>query len=154
MPDTESTEGKAMLIKAIKQYKFWTLGSLAMVILVVGTTLWQPQILTKVLEAVSNNDKEKIMDYGIQLIIIAGLACSRASSTRFLQLRLPKACQLICGSRLSVKSKVSLMPISRNLMPATSLSVWPMTLTKSWTWLWFCFKSCVVSHFYLLVHLF
>ena len=73
MPDTESTEGKAMLIKAIKQYKFWTLGSLAMVILVVGTTLWQPQILTKVLEAVSNNDKEKIMDYGIQLIIIAGI---------------------------------------------------------------------------------
>lgn len=44
-----------------------------MVILVVGTTLWQPQILTKVLEAVSNNDKEKIMDYGIQLIIIAGI---------------------------------------------------------------------------------
>ncbi|MBP6300885.1 MAG: ABC transporter ATP-binding protein [Lactococcus raffinolactis] len=62
-----------MLIKAIKQYKFWALGSLAMVILVVGTTLWQPQILTKVLEAVSNNDKEKIMDYGIQLIIIAGI---------------------------------------------------------------------------------
>ncbi|GAA2828897.1 multidrug ABC transporter ATP-binding protein/permease ErfC [Lactococcus raffinolactis] len=73
MPDTESTEWKAMLIKAIKQYKFWALGSLAMVILVVGTTLWQPQILTKVLEAVSNNDKEKIMDYGIQLIIIAGI---------------------------------------------------------------------------------
>ena len=73
MPDTESTEGKAILIKAIKQYKFWALGSLAMVILVVGTTLWQPQILTKVLEAVSNNDKEKIMDYGIQLIIIAGI---------------------------------------------------------------------------------
>ncbi len=73
MPDTESTEGKAMLIKAIKQYKFWALGSLAMVILVVGTTLWQPQILTKVLEAVSNNDKEKITDYGIQLIIIAGI---------------------------------------------------------------------------------
>jgi ATP-binding cassette, subfamily B, multidrug efflux pump len=73
MPDTESTEGKAMLIKAIKQYKFWALGSLAMVILVVGTTLWQPQILTKVLEAVSNNDKEKIMDYGIQLVIIAGI---------------------------------------------------------------------------------
>ena len=73
MPDTESTEGKAMLIKAIKQYKFWALGSLAMVILVVGTTLWQPQILTKVLEAVYNNDKEKIMDYGIQLIIIAGI---------------------------------------------------------------------------------
>lgn len=72
MPDTESTEGKAMLIKAIKQYKF-LLGSLAMVILVVGTTLWQPQILTKVLEVVSNNDKEKIMDYGIQLIIIAGI---------------------------------------------------------------------------------
>ncbi len=44
-----------------------------MVILVVGTTLWQPQILTKVLEAVSNNDKEKITDYGIQLIIIAGI---------------------------------------------------------------------------------
>ncbi|MDN6029679.1 MAG: ABC transporter ATP-binding protein/permease [Lactococcus plantarum] len=62
-----------MLIKAIKQYKFWALGSLAMVILVVGTTLWQPQILTKVLEAVSNNDKDKIMGYGIQLLIIAAI---------------------------------------------------------------------------------
>ena len=46
-----------MLIKAIKQYKFWALGSLAMVTLVVGTTLWQPQILTTVLVAVSNDDK-------------------------------------------------------------------------------------------------
>lgn len=62
-----------MLIKAIKQYKFWALGSLAMVILVVGTTLWQPQILTKVLEAVSNNNKDKITGYGIQLLIIAGI---------------------------------------------------------------------------------
>ena len=62
-----------MLIKAIKQYKFWALGSLAMVILVVGTTLWQPQILTKVLVAVSNDDKEKITNYGIQLIVIAGI---------------------------------------------------------------------------------
>ena len=62
-----------MLIKAIKQYKFWALGSLAMVVLVVGTTLWQPQILTKVLEAVSNNDKDKIMGYGIQLLIIAAI---------------------------------------------------------------------------------
>lgn len=64
-------KGKNMLIKAIKQYKFWALGSFAMVILVVGTTLWQPQILTKVLEAISNNDKEKITGYGIQLLIIA-----------------------------------------------------------------------------------
>ncbi|GFH40963.1 ABC transporter ATP-binding protein [Lactococcus insecticola] len=62
-----------MLIKAIKQYKFWALGSLAMVILVVATTLWQPQILTKVLEAVSENDKNKIADYGVQLLIIAGI---------------------------------------------------------------------------------
>jgi ATP-binding cassette subfamily B multidrug efflux pump len=62
-----------MLIKAIKNYKFWALGSLAMVILVVATTLWQPQILTKVLEAVSQNKKDKIMDYGIQLLIIAAI---------------------------------------------------------------------------------
>lgn len=66
-------KGSNMLIKAIKQYKFWALGSLAMVILVVGTTLWQPQILTKVLEAVSNNDKDKITGYGVQLLIIAGI---------------------------------------------------------------------------------
>ena len=152
MPDTESTEGKAMLIKAIKQYKFWALGSLAMVILVVGTTLWQPQLKSSRLFLTTIKRKSWIT--GFNSLSLRGLACSQASSTRFLQLRLPKACQLICGSRLSVKSKVSLMPISRNLMPATSLSVWPMTLTKSWTWLWFCFKSCFVSHFYLLVHLF
>lgn len=62
-----------MLFKAIKNYKFWALGSLSMVILVVGSALWQPQILTKVLEAVSTNDKDKIMGYGIQLLAIAGV---------------------------------------------------------------------------------
>lgn len=62
-----------MLFNAIKQYKFWALGSLAMVIIVVATSLWQPQILTQVLEAVSKNDKEKIAGYGVQLLIIAGI---------------------------------------------------------------------------------
>ena len=62
-----------MLFNAIKQYKFWALGSLAMVIIVVTTSLWQPQILTQVLEAVSKNDKEKIAGYGVQLLIIAGI---------------------------------------------------------------------------------
>ena len=62
-----------MLFNAIKQYKFWALGSLAMVIIVVATSLWQPQILTLVLEAVSKNDKEKIAGYGVQLLIIAGI---------------------------------------------------------------------------------
>ncbi|MDR1606564.1 MAG: ABC transporter ATP-binding protein/permease [Streptococcaceae bacterium] len=62
-----------MLIKAIKQYKFWALGSLAMVLVVVITTLWQPQILTQVLEAVSQNDQAKIATYGVQLLVIAGI---------------------------------------------------------------------------------
>ena len=62
-----------MLFNAIKQYKFWALGSLAMGIIVVATSLWQPQILTQVLEAVSKNDKEKIAGYGVQLLIIAGI---------------------------------------------------------------------------------
>ena len=62
-----------MLFNAIKQYKFWALGSLAMVIIVVATSLWQPQILTQVLEAVSKKDKEKIAGYGVQLLIIAGI---------------------------------------------------------------------------------
>ncbi|MGX7048619.1 multidrug ABC transporter ATP-binding protein [Lactococcus piscium] len=62
-----------MLFNAIKQYKFWALGSLTMVVIVVATSLWQPQILTQVLEAVSKNDKEKIAGYGVQLLIIAGI---------------------------------------------------------------------------------
>jgi ATP-binding cassette subfamily B multidrug efflux pump len=62
-----------MLFNLLKKYKFLVLGSLMMVVIVVATTLWQPQILTKVLKAVSENKKDKITGYGIQLLVVAGI---------------------------------------------------------------------------------
>ncbi|WP_205029733.1 ABC transporter ATP-binding protein [Streptococcus porcinus] len=62
-----------MLKKAILKYKWYALGSFVMIIGVVASTLLQPHYLKDVLEAVIKNDKEKIAQVGILLLIIAGI---------------------------------------------------------------------------------
>ncbi|VTS24711.1 ABC transporter ATP-binding protein [Streptococcus pseudoporcinus] len=62
-----------MLKKAIIKYKWYALGSFVMIIGVVASTLLQPHYLKDVLEAVIKNDKEKIAQVGVLLLIIAGI---------------------------------------------------------------------------------
>ncbi|EFR44929.1 ABC transporter ATP-binding protein [Streptococcus pseudoporcinus] len=62
-----------MLKKAILKYKWYALGSFVMIIGVVASTLLQPHYLKDVLEAVIKNDKEKIAQVGVLLLIIAGI---------------------------------------------------------------------------------
>lgn len=62
-----------MLKKAIMNYKWYALGSLLMIIAVVASTLLQPHYLKDVLEAVIKNDKDKIAQVGVLLLIIAGV---------------------------------------------------------------------------------
>ncbi|VTS13606.1 ABC transporter ATP-binding protein [Streptococcus pseudoporcinus] len=62
-----------MLKKAILKYKWYALGSFVMIIGVVASTLLQPHYLKDVLESVIKNDKEKIAQVGVLLLIIAGI---------------------------------------------------------------------------------
>lgn len=62
-----------MLKKAILKYKWYALGSFVMIIGVVASTLLQPHYLKDVLEAVIKNDKTKIAQVGVLLLIIAGI---------------------------------------------------------------------------------
>ncbi|VTS45689.1 ABC transporter ATP-binding protein [Streptococcus porcinus] len=62
-----------MLKKAILKYKWYALGSFMMIIGVVASTLLQPHYLKDVLEAVIKNDKTKIAQVGVLLLIIAGI---------------------------------------------------------------------------------
>ena len=43
------------------------------VIVMVVSALWQPKLLQQVLEAIMNDDSDKMKNLGIQLIAIAGL---------------------------------------------------------------------------------
>lgn len=62
-----------MLIQQIKAYKWYVLGSFAMIALVVASSLLQPQYLQDVLKAVMLDDQDKILEVGIWLLIIAGI---------------------------------------------------------------------------------
>lgn len=60
-----------MLKEAILRYKWYTLGSLIMIIGVVASSLLQPHYLKDVLSAVIQNNQGKIYNVGILLLIIA-----------------------------------------------------------------------------------
>lgn len=62
-----------MLKKALKPYKWYVMGSVLMTILVVTSSLIQPQYLKDVLAAVLKNDQDKIYSIGIWLLVVAGI---------------------------------------------------------------------------------
>ncbi|AGM99731.1 ABC transporter ATP-binding protein [Streptococcus iniae] len=62
-----------MLKEAILKYKWYALGSMLMIIAVVASALLQPHYLQDILKAVIENDKGKIKEVGILLLIIAGI---------------------------------------------------------------------------------
>lgn len=61
-----------MLKQALKPYKWYVLGSVFMVVVIVSSALLQPSYLSDVLAAVMENDQEKIASIGIWLLGIAG----------------------------------------------------------------------------------
>lgn len=62
-----------MFKQAIMRYKWYALGSVLMVSTVVISSLLQPSYLEDVLQAVMMNDKERISEVGIWLLVIAGI---------------------------------------------------------------------------------
>lgn len=58
--------------QALKPYKWYALGSLLMVIVIVSSSLLQPSYLSDVLAAVLENDRAKIASMGVWLLVIAG----------------------------------------------------------------------------------
>lgn len=91
-----------MLKQALKPYKWYAMGSLLMVIVIVSSSLLQPSYLSDVLAAVLENDRAKIASMGVWL------------------LRLLREYRQICGKLFSGKFKPSPMPILKNLM----LEIW------------------------------
>ncbi|MBF0805690.1 MULTISPECIES: ABC transporter ATP-binding protein [unclassified Streptococcus] len=61
-----------MLKQALKPYKWYVLGSVFMVVVIVSSALLQPSYLSDVLAAVMENDQEKIASIGVWLVGIAG----------------------------------------------------------------------------------
>ncbi|MBG9366914.1 ABC transporter ATP-binding protein [Streptococcus sp. NLN64] len=61
-----------MLKQALKPYKWYVLGSVLMVIVIVASSLMQPSYLSDVLAAVLENDQDKISSIGVWLLVIAG----------------------------------------------------------------------------------
>lgn len=61
-----------MLKQALKPYKWYVLGSVFMVVVIVSSALLQPSYLSDVLAAVMENDQEKIASIGVWLLGIAG----------------------------------------------------------------------------------
>lgn len=61
-----------MLKQALKPYKWYVIGSLLMVIVIVSSSLLQPSYLSDVLAAVLENDQAKIAAMGVWLLMIAG----------------------------------------------------------------------------------
>ncbi|WNZ89838.1 ABC transporter ATP-binding protein [Streptococcus iniae] len=62
-----------MLKEAILKYKWYALGSMLMIIAVVASALLRTHYLQDILKAVIENDKGKIKEVGILLLIIAGI---------------------------------------------------------------------------------
>ncbi|MBJ6745035.1 ABC transporter ATP-binding protein [Streptococcus sp. 121] len=61
-----------MLKQALKPYKWYVLGSVLMVIVIVASSLMQPSYLSDVLAAVLENNQDKISSIGVWLLVIAG----------------------------------------------------------------------------------
>lgn len=62
-----------LIIQHAKKYKGSVVIALLAVIVMVVSALWQPKLLQQVLEAIMNDDSDKMKNLGIQLIAIAGL---------------------------------------------------------------------------------
>ena len=75
------------------------------VIVMVVSALWQPKLLQQVLEAIMNDDSDKMKNLGIQLIAIAGLGLVGVINTIFLP-KLPKVSVLTFVKQLSAKSNL------------------------------------------------
>lgn len=63
----------SLLINKMKNHLGAVIGSILMTFVIVGTQLWQPKLLQKVLNAVMADDKDKIFEVGITLLVVAGV---------------------------------------------------------------------------------
>lgn len=60
-----------LLIKHGKKYRWDILGAFISITIMAGSTLWQPKLLQKVMEAILKNDSSQVDKLGLQLIAIA-----------------------------------------------------------------------------------
>lgn len=63
----------SLIINKMKAQKGYVFMSLVLTCVIVASQLWQPKLLENVINAVSTDDKDKIMSLGIKLLIIASI---------------------------------------------------------------------------------
>ncbi len=85
----------------------------------VVSALWQPKLLQQVLEAIMNDDSDKMKNLGIQLIAIAGLGLVAGVINTIFLPKLPKVSVLTFVKQLSAKSKPFHLAISKNFQQVT-----------------------------------
>lgn len=106
-----------LIIQHAKKYKGSVVIALLAVIVMVVSALWQPKLLQQVLEAIMNDDSDKMKNLGIQLIAIAGLL--QGLLIQFFLPKLPKVSVLTFVKQLSAKSKPFHLAISKNFQQVT-----------------------------------
>ncbi len=60
-----------MYFKHLMQYKWYVMASLLMIVGIVAAALIQPQYLTDVLTAITNDNQDKIYQVGVKLVVVA-----------------------------------------------------------------------------------
>lgn len=90
-----------LIIQHAKKYKGSVVIALLAVIVMVVSALWQPKLLQQVLEAIMNDDSDKMKNLGIQLIAIAGLGLVAGVINTIFLPKLPKVSVLTFVKQLS-----------------------------------------------------
>ncbi len=108
-----------LIIQHAKKYKGSVVIALLAVIVMVVSALWQPKLLQQVLEAIMNDDSDKMKNLGIQLIAIAGLGLVAGVINTIFSAKVAKVSVLTFVKQLSAKSKPFHLAISKNFQQVT-----------------------------------
>ncbi len=73
--------------------------SIIAVVIMAGSSLWQPRLLQSVMQAIIADDQDKVVTYGIQLIILATIGLIAGVINTILLLKSHKVLQLMFVKR-------------------------------------------------------
>lgn len=108
-----------LIIQHAKKYKGSVVIALLAVIVMVVSALWQPKLLQQVLEAIMNDDSDKMKNLGIQLIAIAGLGLVAGVINTIFSAKVAQGVSADIVKQLSAKSKPFHLAISKNFQQVT-----------------------------------
>lgn len=63
------------------------IGAVISVIILAGSTLWQPKLLQTIMKAIIANNRNEVYDYGVQLIVLAVIGIIAGIASTFFLLK-------------------------------------------------------------------